>query len=148
MDPHRLDSSPCSGLLFRSSFVVQLPRMYLSSSHRFITISSYAAVRAGHALHCSQSVSHCHGCRGSVHALLVTIAGNTTDLGSPLTATILVEGIDHPIQAGPLGDYYRLSFADSASCACSGHALRCCTAVPCLTYTHTVCSTLALFVPN
>lgn len=47
------------------------------------------------------------GLRGSVHALLVTIGGNTTDLSSPLTATILVEGIDHPIQAGPLGDYYR-----------------------------------------
>lgn len=47
------------------------------------------------------------GLRGSVHGRLVTLGGNTTDLDKPLPATINVEGIDHAIQAGVLGDYYR-----------------------------------------
>ncbi len=46
-------------------------------------------------------------CRGSVHGHLITSGSNTTDLDKPLPATINVEGIDHAIQAGVLGDYYR-----------------------------------------
>ena len=46
-------------------------------------------------------------CRGSVHRLLPTTQGNTTDHDAPLPAVIMVEGIDHPISASPLGHYYR-----------------------------------------
>ena len=46
-------------------------------------------------------------CRGSVHGRLVTLEGNTSEINKPLPATINVEGIDHAIQAGLLGDYYR-----------------------------------------
>ena len=46
-------------------------------------------------------------CRGSIHSRLVTPGGNTTDVDKPLPATVHVEGIDHGIQAGALGDYYR-----------------------------------------
>lgn len=56
------------------------------------------------------------GLRGRVHG---TFTSNATDdsaheqlvpattLVEPLPATILVQGIDHPVEAGQLGDYYR-----------------------------------------
>ena len=49
----------------------------------------------------------CGYCRGSVHQLAPTTQGNVTDDGAPLPAVILLEGIDHPISASPLGHYYR-----------------------------------------
>ncbi len=58
-------------------------------------------------------------CRGSVHGRLVTLGGNTTDLDKPLPATINVEGIDHAIQAGLLGDYYRSALPHPQSILCN-----------------------------
>ena len=46
-------------------------------------------------------------CRGGVHQLLPTTQGNATDYDIPLPAVIMVQGIDHPIQASALGNYYR-----------------------------------------
>ena len=46
-------------------------------------------------------------CRGNVRQLLPTTQANATDNAAPLPAVIMVEGISHPISAGPLGHYYR-----------------------------------------
>jgi len=53
-----------------------------------------------------------------MHGRLVTLGGNTTELDKPLPATIIVEGIDHAVQAGVLGDYYRSALPLPKSILC------------------------------
>ena len=48
-----------------------------------------------------------HVCRGSVHGALPGNDTTAIQAAEPLPAAILVEGINHLIEAGPAGDYYR-----------------------------------------
>ena len=59
-----------------------------------------------------------HVCRGSVHGALPGNDTTAIQAAEPLPAAILVEGINHLIEAGPAGDYYRSALFTSVIVDC------------------------------